>query len=368
MQDNTLLDAVERYLRGEMTPDEKSSFEHLRNTNPDVERLVVEHSDFVEQFVRHGETTRIKTRLNEVHDQLVREGKIEELRPTAIVVALWKKYKRVVFVAASIAGVTALGISVLVSLLSPKVNEQKLELLDRRLGAQDYKLNNLAKVVNNAESARSPETFGTGGTGFLIDGKGYLVTNAHVVKNATRVVVQNTLGEYNARIVRLDPQADLALLKIEDTAYHPFIGLPYGISKTDADLGEDLFTLGYPRPDIVYNKGYLSAETGFQGDTLNFQITIAANPGNSGTPVLNNDGEVVGIVSSTQQNAQGMVFAVRSKNIFRALDAMKEDSVLLKSDSSLSHLKIPLSSSLKGLDRRAQIKRIEDYIYIVKRN
>ena len=68
MQDNTLLDAVERYLRGEMTPDEKSSFEHLRNTNPDVERLVVEHSDFVEQFVRHGETTRIKTRLNEVHE------------------------------------------------------------------------------------------------------------------------------------------------------------------------------------------------------------------------------------------------------------------------------------------------------------
>jgi serine protease Do len=367
MQDNTLLDAVERYLRGEMTPEEKSSFEHLRNTNSDVERLVVEHSAFVEQFVRHGETTRIKTRLNEVHDQLVREGKIEELRPTAIVVALWKKYKRIVFVAASIAGVTALGISVLISLLSPKVSEQKLELLDRRLGAQDYKLNKLTTQINN-ERAANPETFGTGGTGFLIDGKGYLVTNAHVVKNATRVVVQNTLGEYNARIVRLDPQADLALLKIEDTAYHPFIGLPYGISKTDADLGEDLFTLGYPRPDIVYNKGYLSAETGFQGDTLNFQITIAANPGNSGTPVLNNDGEVVGIVSSTQQNAQGMVFAVRSKNIFRALDAMKEDSVLLRSDSSLSHLKIPLSSALKGLDRRTQIKRIEDYIYIVKRN
>jgi S1-C subfamily serine protease len=282
-------------------------------------------------------------------------------------VALWKKYKRVVFVAASIAGITALGISGLVSFLSPKVNEQKLELLDRRLGAQDYKLNKLTTQINN-ERAANPETFGTGGTGFLIDGKGYLVTNAHVVKNATRVVVQNTLGEYNARIVRLDPQADLALLKIEDTSYHPFIGLPYGISKADAELGEELFTLGYPRPDIVYNKGYLSAETGFQGDTLNFQITIAANPGNSGTPVLNNDGEVVGIVSSTQQNAQGMVFAVRSKNIFRALDAMKEDSILTRSDSSLSHLKLPLGSSLKGLDRRLQIKRIEDYVYIVKRN
>ena len=150
--------------------------------------------------------------------------------------------------------------------------------------------------------------------------------------------------------------------------FRSFNGLPYGISKTGAELGEELFTLGYPRPEIVYNKGYLSAETGFQGDTVTFQITIAANPGNSGTPVLNSDGEVIGIVSSIQQNAQGMVFAVRSKNIFRALDDMKADSTLQKTDSSLSHLRIPLNSSLKGLDRKQQIKRIQDYIFIVKSN
>jgi serine protease Do len=135
--------------------------------------------------------------------------------------------------------------------------------------------------------------------------------------------VQNSLGEYHARIIQLDPPADLAVLKIEDTSYHAFNGLPYGISKTDCELGEDLFTLGYPRPEIVYGKGYLSAETGFQGDTTAFQLTIAANPGNSGTPVLNNDGEVIGILTSSQHNAQGMVFAVRSRNIFRAIDSMK---------------------------------------------
>ncbi|HLZ89434.1 MAG TPA: S1C family serine protease, partial [Puia sp.] len=99
-----------------------------------------------------------------------------------------------------------------------------------------------------------------------------------------------------------------------------------------------------------------------------FQLTIAANPGNSGTPVLNNDGEVIGIVTSSQQNAQGMVFAVRSKNIFNALDAMKADSTLQKTDSTLSLLKIPVNSSLKGVDRKQQIKRIRDYIFIVKSN
>src|SRR5579863_1401477 len=179
MQDNTLLDAVERYLRGEMTPEEKNLFEHLRNTNPDVERLVVEHSAFVEQFVRHGDTARIKTRLNEVHDQLVREGKIEELRPTAIVVALWKKYKRIVVVAASIAGVTALGISSLISFLSPKVNPNKVDFLVGEVRRQGAKINSITNTINKAEAQT---TFDRSGTGFLIDGKGYLITNAHVVR------------------------------------------------------------------------------------------------------------------------------------------------------------------------------------------
>jgi S1-C subfamily serine protease len=234
-----------------------------------------------------------------------------------------------------------------------------------QIAAQGSKINRISNEINKAGTTT---TFDHGGTGFLIDGKGYLITNAHVVRNATRIDVQNTLGEYHARIIQLDPESDLALLKIDDTSYHAFNGLPYGISRTGGELGEELFTLGYPRPEIVYGKGYMSAETGFQGDTTAFQLTIAANPGNSGTPVLNNDGEVIGIVTSSQQNAQGMVFAVRSTNIFRAVDSMKVDSSLQKADSNLVHLHIPTNSSLKGVDRVHQIKRIEDYVFIVKRN
>jgi serine protease Do len=367
MQDNALLDAVERYIRGEMLPEEQQFFEHVRSTNPDIDQQVIEHTLFLKQFTQYGETVRLKTELQAVHQQLSDGGQLGE-PVRAIVVTLWKKYKKTVFVAASIAGITALVISSLIALLSPKVNPQKLELLDRQLGQEDYKVNILTKRMNSAEAAATPESFGIGGTGFLIDGKGYLLTNAHVVKNASKIVVQNSLGEYSARIIQLDAQTDLALLKIEDTSYHAFNGLPYGISKAGGELGEEVFTLGYPRPEIVYNKGYLSAETGFHGDTTTFQLTIAANRGNSGTPVLNNDGEVIGIVSSTELNAQGMVFAVRSKNIFQALDAIRADSALQKTDSLLSHMHIPQSSALKGVDRLHQIKRIEDYIFIVKRN
>jgi S1-C subfamily serine protease len=364
MENTALLDSVERYIRGEMLPEEKLFFEHVRNTNPDVDQLVIEHTLFLKQFTQYGETARLKSELQTIHQQLSGEGQIDEQR-SAIVVTLWKKYKRVVFVAASIAGITALAISGLISLLSPKVSPDKVDFLIHQVNSQNSKINILTNKVNSTET---PTIFDGFGTGFLIDGKGYLITNAHVVRNAREIIVQNTLGDYHARIIQLDPQADLALLKIDDTSYHAFNGLPYGISKTGGELGEELFTLGYPRPEIVYNKGYLSAETGFEEDTTAFQLTIAANPGNSGTPVFNNEGEVIGIVNSSQHNAQGMVFAIRSRNIFRAIDSIKADSSLQKVDSNLVHLRIPLTSALKGLDRLHQIKRIEDYIFIIKRN
>ena len=364
MEDTALLDAVERYINGEMLPEERLFFEHVRKTNPDVDQMVVEHTLFLDQFARYGDIRRLKTQLDDVHEALAQSGQIEQLR-SAKVTVLWKKYKRVIGVAASIAGITALGISGLVSLLSPKVSKGRLDYLSGQIAAQGTKLNNIANKVNAVEPAT---TFEHGGTGFLIDAKGYLITSAHVVRGATRIEVQNSLGEYDARIIQLDPTADLAVLKIDDTSYHAFNGLPYGISKTDCELGENLFTLGYPRPEIVYGQGYLSAATGFEGDTTEFQLTIAANPGNSGTPVLNNDGEVIGIVTSSQHNAQGMVFAVRSRNIFRAIDSIKADSNLQKIDSNLVHLRIPVNSALKGVDRKSQIKRIEDYIFIVKRN
>jgi serine protease Do len=363
MQDTALLDAVERYIRGEMLPEEKEFFEHVRSSNPDVDQLVVEHSLFLEKIDQYGKTRQFKANLNEVHKQLAEEGQIKEQNP-AIVVNLWKKYKKVVFVAASIAGVTALAISGLVSALTPKVKPSQLDYLSGVVARQGSKINNIDTKLNTTP----PPTFDRGGTGFLIDGKGYLITSAHVVKGANQIDVQNTLGEYNARIIQIYPSADIAILKIDDTAYHAFNGLPYGISRTGGELGEELFTLGYPRPEIVYGKGYMSAVTGFQGDTTAFQLTIAANPGNSGTPVLNNDGEVIGIVTSSQHNAQGMVFAVRSNNIFRAIDSMKVDSSIQKMDSNFVHLHIPTTSALKGVDRVHQIKRIEDYVFIVKRN
>src|ERR1700756_3782519 len=162
MQDNnTLLDAVERYIRGEMLPEERRFFEHVRTSNPEVDQLVIEHTLFLKQFTQYGETARLKAKLHDVHEQLSETGEIGEGRP-ALVVTLWKKYKKVVFVAASIAGITALFISGLVSILSPKVSPDKVDYLMRVVNGQNAKINNIANAVNTKEA----QVFDGSGTGF----------------------------------------------------------------------------------------------------------------------------------------------------------------------------------------------------------
>src|ERR1700679_342888 len=155
MQDNALLDAVERYINGEMLPEEKLFFEHVRKTNPDVDQMVVEHTLFLHQFARYGEIHRLKTQLDDVHEALSQSGQIEQPRPAKVTV-LWKKYKRVIGVAASIAGITALGISGLMSYFSPKVNNEKMELLSRRLDNQEKKLNTVTSKIINENPPAAP--------------------------------------------------------------------------------------------------------------------------------------------------------------------------------------------------------------------
>src|SRR5688572_23234056 len=101
------------------------------------------------------------------------------------------------------------------------------------------------------------------GTGFLIEGKGIMITNAHVVKNSRNIFVQNNKGEqFRAIVLKLDVNRDVAIIKIDDDHFKPSV-LPYGIRKGESELAESIFTLGYPRDEIVYGEGYLSARSGF---------------------------------------------------------------------------------------------------------
>lgn len=365
MDDILLLDTTERYLKGELNEDEKVSFEQLRQTNPDVDQMVVEHSMFLHQVTVYGQNRNFKHLLHETHHQLTEAGELNDGHVTTRgrIVQMWNKYRKVTGIAATIAGVTALFISGLVTYFTPLPNKKEIVQLNRKIDQVIHNVRVQGNRLNNVLQTKAPvnEVATNGGTSFLVDGKGYLITNAHVVAGSSTILVQNGKGqEFKAKIAHLDNIKDLAILKIDDEDYKSVSILPYSIRKSSAKLGEQVFTLGYPRDEIVYNEGYMSAKTGFNGDTISCQIAVSANPGNSGGPVFNKNGEVIGILSTAQIKAQGVVFAINSKNIYKAFDDLK------KEDTAYQKIKIPSVSNIKGIDRVEQIKKIEDCIYMVR--
>jgi S1-C subfamily serine protease len=367
--DIMILDAVERYIRGEMNPDERLHFENLRKTNSEIDQLVVEHTLFLQQVNRFGEWQKFKSALNEVHTDLTEQGKInsDKLRGKAKIVYLWKRYRRVAAIAASIAGIVAISISTLVNSLAPHPKDPKIqELVSEVKILKDGQKVLGDKIKNVEEKKQRPVidmTVRYNGTGFLISSNGLMITNAHVVKNSKNIFVQNNRGDqFRAIVLRLDPTRDVAIIKIDDDNFRSLPALPalpYGIRKTSSDLAESIFTLGYPRNEIVYGEGYLSSRTGFEGDTLSFQISVAANPGNSGGPVFNKNGEVIGILSTKETHAEGAVFAIQSKYIYKVLNELKRNPLY-------ENIKISSKSSIDKLDQKQQVSKILDYVFMVK--
>lgn len=365
-----MLDSVERYIKGEMSPDERLYFENLRKTNSEIDQMVVEHTLFLRQVNRYAVRKDFAAGLQGIHHKLENAGNITTPanEQTGKLVFLWKKYRRVAGIAASIAGVTAVGLSLLFNSVAPhpkdpQVKElvSKIDVLNETTKQLGQKIEHVKKqadntAVNNNDIAINARY---NGTGFLIDGKGLMITNAHVVKRSVNIYVQNNKGEkFKAIVLKQDPARDVAIIKIVDDRFKPVASLPYGIRKTASDIAEPIFTLAF-NDKMVYGEGYLSAKTGFNGDTLSFQISVPANPGNSGGPVFNRNGEIIGILSAKDVGVEGAVFAVQSKYIFLALDSLRKNQLYEK-------VKVSQKSTLSGLDQTVQVKKIEDYIFMVK--
>ena len=366
MDELLLIETVERYLKGEMDLKEKGFFEEIRKNNPAVDQMVVEHTFLFNELEKQANIKAFKHSLYEVENKLTEEGIIskKQLTGKAKLVFMWKKYKRNIAVAACIAGLVSIVTTATISTYNNKVGKGDIQNLIYQFKKDtDKKIAELkdSLKLNQKVPKRNPNPEFRA-TGFLIDGKGFIVTNAHVVNKMKTIYVENNKGEYfTAQTIYADQKTDLAILKINDTAYKTMYNLPYSINKSNSNLGEQIFTLGYPRNIIVYGEGYVSAKSGNEDDSTAYQVSVSVNPGNSGGPVLNKKGEVIGIITSKNSTADGVVFAAKSKNIYTLLDAAKKAG-------DTTNIKLPTNTGLKGLDREQQVKRMEDFVFMVVGN
>jgi serine protease Do len=161
------------------------------------------------------------------------------------------------------------------------------------------------------------------------------------------------------KVVYQDPQYDIAILKIIDKDFTQLANLPYKLKKVSSGMGEHVYTLGYPKDDAVLGEGYLSSNTGFGGDSLSYQVDIRVNPGNSGGPLLDNQGNIIGVISAKESQIDGAAYAIKSKYILEALHAIPQDSL----QNNVAYNK---KSALQGLIRTKQIEKMQDYVFMIK--
>ncbi len=133
------------------------------------------------------------------------------------------------------------------------------------------------------------------GSGFVISNSGHIITNNHVIEGCSEVEIRNEGAMLTARVLAFDPLNDLAILKAEFTPKNSL-----SISNTNPELLEDIYVAGFPFGDNVstslkVTRGIVSSLTGLGNNFSNMQIDAALQPGNSGGPIVNKNGLVVGV-------------------------------------------------------------------------
>jgi S1-C subfamily serine protease len=176
------------------------------------------------------------------------------------------------------------------------------------------------------------------GTGFLFGSKDYIITNYHVVKGTSELKVKFLNEEtINAQVIAKDTQNDVAILKLNKTPSVQTSEMKFGDSAM-VRMGEKVFTIGYPSINILgtkpkYTEGVISAVTGIRDNPTMFQTTVQVQPGNSGGPLFNEKGEVIGIttgsLSSVATDLMGSVpqninYAIKSSFVKNVIGTVPE--------------------------------------------
>lgn len=351
-------ETIERYLGGKMTEEEKAVFEDMISSDYLLKEKVEEHLQLISSIAVYGRRNKVKGILNKIHNEIIADIKAE-MPKEPVIRRMHNPYKTLA-IAASVALLILSG-SLSVIYLSYFQSHGKAEFRELRRDVERIRKSQ-KDIINDLSSNMPvkeiiPADFM--GTGFAISSNGYLITSRHVIKDADSVYIENALGRYKSKVVFIDNYLDYAILKITDSSFKSFGNIPFAIKKSDLDLGEKIYTLGYPGEEIVFGEGSLSSQSGYLGDSSSYQVSIPVNPGNSGGPVLDERGNLIGMISGKQSSNEGAGFAIKSSILYQSLSNIPVDSIFRS-------LKLPKNSLMVNYDRPKQIKKLKNFIFIVK--
>jgi serine protease Do len=164
------------------------------------------------------------------------------------------------------------------------------------------------------------------GSGFIISQDGYLATNAHVLEFARKITAMTSDGKrYSAKLIGYDLTMDVAVLKIEGTFSPP------ALSDSDkAKIGEKVIALGNPVGlSFSITEGIISGRDRLGNNDLPyyFQTDASLNPGNSGGPLINTEGKVIGINNFKIAGAENLGFALESNYLAKAINSISQQEL-----------------------------------------
>ena len=224
------------------------------------------------------------------------------------------------------------------------IDEKKKQLeKDRQRINQE---NQRRDAIQNSESEKST------GTGFFINDLGYAITNNHVVGSSTTLKMAIKGKTYTGKVIATDRENDLAILKADNLNQDYF-----NLTEKDAERMDDITAVGYGfgkgiSDEVKTTKGVVSALAGLNNNYSHLQIDASLQPGNSGGPVINYNGDVVGAAVSkmdaetvfnyTGSLPEGISFAIKSSTIKQFLDSNKikyySDSLKPKTKEKINEL------------------------------
>lgn len=199
------------------------------------------------------------------------------------------------------------------------------------------------------------------GTGFFISFDGFLLTNEHVINQARDIKVFVGETGYKARVISLNQQDDIAILKIDIKSK------PLEIKSSEPLPGTEVSVLGFPNIGIQGNEikstfGHVNAASGLKGDPRYLQFSAEIQPGNSGSPVIDKQGYVIGIATSTLNQqaaithtgalAQSVNYALKAEY---AADLLNKSEIFLRSNSD----------SFGATSRVQLIQRVKESVVLI---